>query len=254
MNQPPPVPRAAPIHSPLYVAKDLFETRYQGADCVFVAGSVGRGEASAYSDLDLIVIYPEVSHAYREAFVHKGWPVEASVHDLETLRYFLYKVERPEASASLAEMVKEGFEVPQATSRSNQAKVMAAEVLAEGPSALSEHERDEWRYRLSALIDDIREPRSRHELMAAAALAYGELARFHLRVNMKWVSQGKSLPRRLRQADGVLARRFEEAFDALLAKGESQAVISLAADVLQPHGGFLFEGHRNDAPANWRSY
>jgi hypothetical protein len=254
MNQPPPVPRAAPIHSPLYVAKDLLETRYQGADCVFVAGSVGRGEASAYSDLDLIVLYPDVSHAYRESFTHKGWPVEASVHDLETLRYFLYKVERPEASASLAEMVKEGFEVPQGTSRSAQAKIMASEVLADGPPTLSEEECDEWRYRLSALIDDIREPRSRHELMAAAALAYGELARFHLRMNLKWVSHGKSLPRRLRLADGAEARRFEEAFDAVFARGEARGVVALAEDLLKPHGGFLFEGHRREAPAGWRSY
>ena len=52
-------------HSPLFVTKELFETRYLGANAIFVTGSVIRGEATKHSDLDLVILYPHVEHAYR---------------------------------------------------------------------------------------------------------------------------------------------------------------------------------------------
>ena len=76
-------------HSPLFVTKELFETRYQGANAIFVTGSVVRGEATAHSDLDLVILFPKVERAYRESFIHKGWPVEAFIHDPRNTSVFL---------------------------------------------------------------------------------------------------------------------------------------------------------------------
>ena len=55
-------------HSPLYVTKDLIENRYKGAEVIFLAGSVGRGEATSFSDIDIVVVYPKIEKAYRESF------------------------------------------------------------------------------------------------------------------------------------------------------------------------------------------
>ena len=164
-----PNPRPSPLQSPIFAAKDLFETRYQGAAAVLVAGSVVRGEASQYSDLDLVVIFPSVRAAYRESFTHMGWPVEAFIHDLETLRYFFYKIDQPSATSTLCEMVKEGLEVPSACKLSDEAKLLATEVLKAGPPALTFEEIEDRRYSISELIDDLRDPRTRHEMNAAAA-------------------------------------------------------------------------------------
>src|SRR4051812_480615 len=120
-------------HSPLFVAKELFETRFSGADVAFMAGSVVRGEASTYSDLDLIVIYPKVDFASRESFTHRDWPVEVFIHDPQTLRYFHNKVDALEGKASLLEMIYEGLEVPGPSPISDNLKEMAARALAEGP-------------------------------------------------------------------------------------------------------------------------
>ncbi len=91
------------LHSPLFVTKELLETRYQGAEAIFVAGSVVRGEANNFSDLDLVVIFPKVGSAFRESFYHREWPVEAFIHDRETARYFFQKVDPEIGRATLAE-------------------------------------------------------------------------------------------------------------------------------------------------------
>lgn len=240
-------------HSPLFVTKELFETRYQGAEVIFVAGSVVRGEASTYSDLDLVVLFPKVKAAYRESFFHKGWPVEAFIHDPETLRYFFQNVDRLMGRPTLAEMISEGFEVPGVTALSAQVKAMAAEALRVGPPALSEEEIQDRRYHISELIDDIREPRNRHELIASSALLFSELADYYFRSRRGWTSSGKAIVRRLKREDPAMARRFSEAFDLLFSVGQSTRVIELAEEVLGAHGGLLFEGYTREVPASWKT-
>ncbi len=240
-------------HSPLYVTKELFETRYKGAEAIFVAGSVVKGEASTYSDLDLVVVYPHVPVAYRESFFHKDWPVEAFIHDPETIRYFFRNVDRQLGRATLAEMISEGHEVPGATTLTASLKALARETLHEGPPDLAADELEERRYHISELIDDIREPRSKHEMFASAALVYNELADFHFRTRRGWAGSGKAIVRRMKKDDPTFARRFSEAFETLFTTGQTARVIELASEILSPHGGFLFDGFRRNVPAEWRA-
>lgn len=234
-------------HSPLYVVQELLESRYQGAEVIFLAGSVVRGEANAYSDVDLVVVYPKVERAYRESFFHRNWPVEAFVHDLETLRHFFLEVDRPMGSGSLAEMVNEGLEVPAPSEFSDRLKGVAREVLADGPPALTPEQFEDRRYHVSELLDDIREPRNRQELFASASVIYNELADFYLRGRRAWASSGKSVLKRLKKVDPAFARRFVEAFDVLYATGRPEQVVDLGEEVLIAHGGLLFDGYRRDS-------
>jgi len=71
------------------IAKEIFESKYPEAKVIFLAGSIVRGEGTPYSDLDLVVIFDKLPAAYRESFYSQGLPVEAFVHDPETLNYFL---------------------------------------------------------------------------------------------------------------------------------------------------------------------
>jgi len=239
-------------HSPLFVSKELLESRYRGAEAIFVAGSVVRGEASTYSDLDLVVIYDRVPVAYRESFYHRDWPVEAFIHDSETIQYFFQGVDRLIGRATLAEMISEGHEIPGPTELTNGLKEKARAVLADGPPALTEDDIQDRRYQISELIDDIREPRSKAELTASATMVYGELADYYFRTHMDWTGSGKAILKRLRQEDPALARRFADAFEILFTTGHSQKVIDLAAEILAPQGGFLFDGYRRDVPRDWR--
>ena len=94
--------------SAIKTAKHVFESRYKGATVAFCAGSYIRGEATEHSDIDFVVLYPKLDQAYRESFLFNGWPVEAFVHDPDTLRYFFYEQDIPSGVPSLPSMVLEG--------------------------------------------------------------------------------------------------------------------------------------------------
>lgn len=240
-------------HSPLFVAKELFETRFSGADVAFMAGSVVRGEASTYSDLDLIVIYPKVEFASRESFTHRDWPVEVFVHDPQTLQYFHNRVDALDGKASLYEMIYEGLEVPGPSPISDNLKEQAARALAAGPRALTPTELEDRRYLISFLLDDIREPKSRDEMFATSAILYNEVADFYLRGKRQWSASGKSLIRRLKKCDAAFARRFTDAFEQLYTHTNPAKLVEVVSEVLGESGGFLFEGYKRKADPSWRS-
>jgi hypothetical protein len=181
-----------------------------------------------------------------------GWPVEAFVHDLETLKFFLEKVDRPAGSATLAEMISEGLEIPGPSALSETAKVLARAALQNGPPALTENEVQDRRYQISELIDDIREPRNRQEMIASATLVYNKLAEYYFRSRCDWSCKGKAILKRMKKADPAFARRFGEAFDVLFSTGQPGRVIELAEELMAPQGGLLFEGYRREVPVNWR--
>ena len=78
----------------LDAAYAIWSQRYSGAAVVFAAGSLVRGEGTAYSDLDLVVVYSALPCAYRESFTFQRLPVEAFVHDPETLEYCCVEMDR----------------------------------------------------------------------------------------------------------------------------------------------------------------
>src|SRR5687767_6405747 len=93
------------------IARSAVAQRYATAEVAFCAGSIVRGDGAAHSDIDLVVILPELKAAWRESFFHQGWPVEAFVHDASTLRYFFEEIDAKSGVPSLPQMVDEGLVV-----------------------------------------------------------------------------------------------------------------------------------------------
>lgn len=232
--------------SPAEAARAVFAERYGGARVVFLAGSVLRGEATPASDLDLVVVYERLPHAYREAFLHAGWPVETFVHDPETLGHY-FEADRRRGIPSLARMVFEGVEVPRASEFSAGLKRTAAGLLEAGPPRWDAAELTLRRYRLTDWVDDIRHPRTPAELVASGTFLYADLADFFLLSQNLWAAHSKTIPRRLREVDAGFAERFMSAFEALFAEKRQGPVIALVEEVLRPFGGPLFEGFRRDS-------
>lgn len=236
----------------LEAAKFIKETRYKDASLILLAGSVVRGDETAYSDLDVVVIYENLKHARRESFIENGWPVEAFIHDLETLRYFFYKVDAPSGIPALPQMVLEGIPIPEKTTIENEVKSMAKRLLTDGPGILSTENLDRMRYSITDLVDDLRETKNNEELVATGSRLYEILADFYFRSNNKWSANRKMIPRNLLLIDKSLAKKFADSFDNLFQKGNPKDVISLSEELLKPYGGFLFDGFNMDAPNNWR--
>lgn len=232
--------------------EEIRQSRYPQARVVFLAGSLMRGEGTSTSDLDLVVLFERIPSAYRESFIHDRWPVEAFVHDPQTLEYFFREVDRPSGFPSLPTMVNEGIELPEASDFSRSLKRLASAVLDEGPPKWSEQDLSNSRYAITDLIDDLREPRSTKEMHATATLLYSILANHYFRSKGLWSAKGKALPRRMNAIDASLAARFLNSFEKLFKENCATAVIALAEDILAPDGGFLFDGHKLEAPETWR--
>jgi hypothetical protein len=229
------------------ITKRILDDRYPDADVIFLAGSLLRGEGTPHSDLDLVVIFEHLPHAWRESFNFQGCPVEAFVHDPETFNYFIHELGRPAGLSAMAYMVAEGVEVPGPTEISRSVKHIATDLIAAGPPKLGDEDERKLRYTITNLIDDIRQPRSKEELVASAAELYGALANYHFRASGLWSAVNKSIPRRLGKTNPELYSRFREAFEKLFSRGQSDRVITLAEEMLKQRGGFLFDGYRQDA-------
>jgi predicted nucleotidyltransferase len=223
------------LSQPIQVTQEILDRRYSDARVIFLAGSIVRGESTPFSDLDLVVIFDKLPAAYRESFHFQRFPIEAFVHDPETLNYFLYEIDRPSGIPSLAQMILEGVEIPKPNDLSRSLKELATSVMQLRPPELTE--------------EDVRKLR---KLVATGAELYEVLATYYLRTNGLWSAKGKSIPRILRQADANLSLRYAASFDELFAHGLPENVVSLVEEILRPRGGFLFEGHRLDAPAHYR--
>jgi predicted nucleotidyltransferase len=241
-----------PRIEPAEAARRIWQERYAGARVLFLAGSVMRGEATPTSDLDLVVVYERLPHAYRESFVYEGWPVEAFVNDAETVGHF-FESDRRRGQPSLVSMVIEGVEIPEASEFSARLKRRASEIFEAGPPAWDEEELRRRRYGLTDRVDDLRHPRSPEEVVASGASLYHDTADFFFRSRGLWSAHSKTIPRRLREVDAALAERFCRAFDALFAEKRSAPVVALVEEVLAPFGGLLFEGFRLDAKPEDRS-
>jgi hypothetical protein len=238
--------------TPTQAASEIWKQRFSDAKVIFLAGSVLRGEATPYSDLDLVVVYEKLATAWRQSFIHDGWPVEAFVHDPETLSYFFWEVDRPSGVPSLAAMVMEGKHIPQEDGFSRSIKTRAQAVLKAGPPDWTVADFQKARYCITDLCDDIRAPRSHVELTASLTTLYQQLADFCFRSQGNWSAKNKNIPRKLAELDPVLAQRFVEAFDVAFSHHNPSPVLELAETILLPYGGFLFENYRLDAPANYR--
>lgn len=232
--------------SPVEAARGIFEERYAGARVLFLAGSVLRGEATPASDLDIVVVYESLPNSYRESFIYGGWPAEAFVHDAGTLAEF-FERDRLRGLPALMSMMWEGAEVPEPCEFSQALKRRARELLDAGPPPWDEEELALKRYRLTDWVDDMRFPRSGEELVATGAWLYQDAAEFYFRARGMWSAHSKTIPRRLRATDAAFAEKFLRAFEALFADKSPGPAVALVEELLEPFGGLLFEGFRNDA-------
>jgi hypothetical protein len=149
---------------------------------------------------------------------------------------------------ALMSMVGEGVEVPGPGEFSARLKRRAAELLEAGPPPWDGEELTLRRYRLTDWVDDMRFPRSPEELVATGAYLYQDAAEFYFRARGLWSAHSKTIPRRLRQTDPAFAGKFLAAFDALFTEKRPEPAAALVAEMLEPFGGLLFDGFRQEAP------
>ncbi|QHJ70167.1 nucleotidyltransferase domain-containing protein [Planococcus halotolerans] len=226
--------------APLEAARKFIDKHFPDCDGALMAGSAVRGEATATSDLDIVVFDSKAAASYRESLIAFDWPIEVFVHNLTSYQAF-FQSDAERARPSMPRMVYEGL-VLRDTGIIDAIKQDARDLLASGPQEWTAAAIRTKRYFLTDTLDDFIGCSDRAEgIFIAGTLAEG-IAEFELRTHGRWIGASKWIVRSLKEYDKEFTARFVDAFDHYYRHGNKEKVIELADTVLQPHGGRLFEG------------
>ncbi len=228
------------LSSVIQLAKELIRTKSPECEAAFLAGSVVRGEATATSDLDIVVFDSSVPTSYRESFIYKDWPVEWYVHNLESY-YAFYESDCARGRPSMPKMVSEGV-ILQDKGRAKALQKEAEVILRKGPDPWGEKTIRSKRYFLTDVLEDFIGANERGEELCCAAALADQVHEFILRTNNQWTGSSKWIVRALNSYNPNLAAEFVRVFDQYFVTREKEEVIAFVDQALQPYGGRLFEG------------
>lgn len=240
-------------NAPLPTIQKLIKERYVDAKAVFWAGSVSEDSGTRASDLDLVIVYESLLHAYREASVYDDWPIDAFIHDLDTLQYFCGRLEASDGNPALINMILQGQKILEPNEFSAEAKNIAEQALAKGPDIWSQEQIDKERFFLTDILDDIKFPKNKDEQIISAVHLFEPLLQFYFRARTKWTASGKSLIRLFKAENPEFAAEWTASFETLVQTGDPTAIEIVVTKILKPHGGLLWDGFRSNAPIHWRA-
>lgn len=223
-------------------ARALVERDFLHCLAAFLAGSVVRGEATATSDLDIMIIVPPEAPAYRESLRAFGWPVEVFVQTVEAHREFAAK-EAARRRPSTSMMACEGIVLLERDGWAELLKTEACALLEQGPPPLTAVELAWSRYGLTDLLDDFVAANPDDALFIAndLALAASDLI---LDYHRRWRGKGKWLLRLLCRLDPALAEQLTAAMRTVYREDARQPLVDFVDGALNLVGGRLWEGFR----------
>lgn len=239
-------------NNPLSTIKKLVSERYKDAFAIFWAGSVSKSQGTKKSDLDLVIVYEKLPRAYREAFIYEGWPIDAFIHDGDTLHYFFEESRANSGISGLIHMILYGKEITPASDFSENLIKLAKQFQERGPAKWTKEQIDNERFLITDTLDDIECPKSRAEQLASTAWLFEALSRFYFRAQRKWCASGKSIVRYLEQDNPKFSEEFSASFEKVFQTGETCDLRQLTQKILQPHGGLLWDGYQSEAPKEAR--
>lgn len=229
------------MRDPKDTAKRFIEINHPECEGAMLAGSCARGETTATSDLDIIILYEGESRAYRESLLFDGWPVEVFVYTGEAYQNFLAS-DAERGIPSLPRMASEAIVLKDAPVVTKM-KSEASSIFAAGPSPWGKQKIDHNRYMITNLIDDFLDKEVGGEACFLANAIVNDLAIFMLRTRQHWIGSGKWMFRELKGMDLTLANQFEQSLEAFYKQHDKRPIAELVDDCLTPFGGRLFEGY-----------
>ncbi len=226
---------------PCAVARRFVESHFPDATTAILAGSTGRGERTATSDIDLLLVGPPT-------MVEDGTDSLAVTHAFEgeVFEVFAYTLEGfgSWARASVAQhrpvivhMLLEGVAV-RGGAELDALRATWQPVIDAGPTA-TPGELDHLRYVVTDQLDDLVDATDPLERRVVAATLLEKVTTLLLLSDHRWIGAGKYAARRLREWDPVRAERLVAPFLADDIRGFADAVQA----ELDTVGGRLQDGY-----------
>lgn len=222
------------------LAERFVASVYPNAGIAIVAGSTARGERTATSDIDLLLIGDSL-------FDPASKTSEAATHEFEgeIFEVFAYTPRGFDEWANrgieqqrpvIVHMLAEG--VPVRTDASlGELRSRWSAILAAGPSLDAADSRFR-RYVITDLLDDLRDATDDLEQRVIAGTLFERIAELMLLDDRRWVATGKWLPRRLR----ALNTERAELLSAPLLAGDYAAFADRVEEELVRAGGRVQAG------------
>lgn len=227
--------------SALVAAREYVIKEYPNAILAVLAGSVVRGEGTENSDLDIVIITDGDELPYRKSVIYQKWPIELFVYNEKSYKEHCQRGV-DQARPTLINMIVEGIPIIDRDKNFHIIKREGEEILNKGPRELNEKEVENYRYMLSALLEDLKGSANNYESIFVVNKLSIVLSEFIMRLNRRWIGDGKWSYKVLREFDGELADTFTSAFTAFYSKDDKEAIISFTEEILKPVGGVFFEG------------
>ncbi len=239
------------VRDPLVAARSIVKERFPGAVCAFASGDWQKREETPYSMVSIVVIMTRVQTAYRESLRIDQIPMEVFVHDPESWDYLCLKKDRAKGDPYVAQVMAQGEALLPGSAMASEMQQRAKAVLEAGPEPLSDEQVQEKRYQITVLMNELRSPRNHGEAMGSLSVLHETLADFYLRGRGRWSANGAEIAKALQAADAEFSKRWQRVFTTAF-MGDRSGVMSLVDEVLEPYGGFLFDGHVRRAPDGWK--
>lgn len=227
---------------PLPAAKALVSRAFPDALAGFLGGSVLSARRTATSDLDILVVVPGPPAPYRETIRYGDWLVELFVHTEASLRHYFAK-DRDRRNPTMPTIAAHGVVVVDPAGLADTILAEANALLEAGPPELTHNEREDLRYGLSGLIDDLVGATDRDELVFIANEVLDEAARLYLLDRRLWPGTFKWLGRRLLDEAPELHARLMAAHRSVICAGDTEPLRDTAMEILDSAGGWLQEGY-----------
>lgn len=227
------------------LTQQILADRFPEALGAVLAGSAARGEDTASSDLDVVVLLSGPPAPMRATERHRGRLVEFFVHTEQSLVGFLDREQQLRRSP-LLHMLATGTVVSDPSGRIAPLQEFARRRWDSGPDVVDAAELEDRRYRLTALLDDLADAVDPGERAAITSVVFTDLADLTLVSRTCWTGTGRWLLRRLHQVDPDLARTLVAAFTCAV-DGDPGLLLALGHAELDRLGGRLDEGYERRA-------
>lgn len=227
----------------LATAQELVAERFPHAVAALLGGSSARGTATPSSDLDVVVVLPGPPAPYRETVHLRGRTVEFFVHTVDSVWSFVH-AEITARRSPLLHLCGASVLVVDHDGVGTDVRAEARRLIAAGPPALTSQERDDRRYRITGLVDDLLDARIDAEITFIGAALLVAAAELVILEHGGWLGVGKWLARRLHQASPQTADELVVTHRRLPTKAGAQGFAEAVLRACAPSGGPLAEGYR----------
>ncbi|MFF4368174.1 nucleotidyltransferase domain-containing protein [Streptomyces sp. NPDC001594] len=210
---------------PIEQARRLVHSRFPEALSAILGGSTASGNATASSDLDIVVLIEDGGLTCRETIRFEERVVELFVHTRTGLLE-LFAADVATRRAVLQNMYTSGLVLIDTDGEAGRARALAEAGLREGPPALKPETVDTKRYGLTDALDDLADARDAVERLAVAGYVVSAAADLLCDHHHAWVGGGKWFPRRLREAEPQRGAALLDGHLHLCGSGDPTALIS----------------------------